>query len=379
MNSEDRRHQIAYRQRNDKFTLDSYKWSGVDYDSSMNVQSIIFKEFQPELSLNAGKLIKNGIDTLISGAKLPLEVLFGKTKLDSNGVAQPGSVGGRAISNIAGAAATYGIFKAMDRVPDKTKSGLDDIGNNIYKKLFSGTVLREFHFPYLNDTYLQSSKGTWSNENLGSSVGGIEMSNQMLGLNIPSIPSWTNDDQTVEQSLEFYLLNDTVKDLLDNFKMVHTLLPGTLWMQNGLVQRSPNIYQVYIPGRTMCYFASLDVTIECVGKLRVVPLAGKTINSTFKGINESTLFPDAYKVTIKWKNITPNNFNAYEAFMNNVSSKVTVNTGEQQDAFNSGGNIVDAVSEVFSSKEQDEDARKKSYDTINSQLNSYINKYRSKE
>ena len=92
---------------------------------------------------------------------------------------------------------------------------------------------------------------------------------------------------------------------------MHFML-GTQWMQleNGFIQ-GPNVYNVLCPGRFNLLWASVGSEITCVGKLRKNNFMSTRYKDSIKSINEDVLWPDAWKITIRIKDLTPNNFNMY--------------------------------------------------------------------
>jgi hypothetical protein len=78
-----------------------------------------------------------------------------------------------------------------------------------------------------------------------------------------------------------------------------------------------NVYNVLCPGRFNFLWAALSSEITFEGKLRKnktisknIRMAGTTAD-TIKSITDDMLWPDAWKITITIKDLTPNNFNTY--------------------------------------------------------------------
>jgi hypothetical protein len=97
---------------------------------------------------------------------------------------------------------------------------------------------------------------------------------------------------------------------MDNFKFLNSIISGAFWLQMDYVQKSPNVYDVEVPGRFHSYYAALGVEVSHVGKLRTNPSVSLSMNS-LKSLNENTLYPDAYKMTLNIVDLCPNNFNNY--------------------------------------------------------------------
>jgi hypothetical protein len=64
-------------------------------------------------------------------------------------------------------------------------------------------------------------------------------------------------------------------------------------------------------GRFNILWAAINATIQCVGQLRKNNYMYKTYHRTLKSIEVDTLYPDAWKITLDIKDLTPNNFNTY--------------------------------------------------------------------
>jgi hypothetical protein len=78
--------------------------------------------------------------------------------------------------------------------------------------------------------------------------------------------------------------------------------------------RSPNVYHVLCPGRFQIYWAAIDVTVTFEGKLRKNKAASKYFMDKIKSIDEDMLWPEAWKVDVSIKDLTPNNFNLYAEY-----------------------------------------------------------------
>ena len=90
------------------------------------------------------------------------------------------------------------------------------------------------------------------------------------------------------------------------------------WKVGMGLSQSPNLFRVECPGRFQQLFVSLDVEVTFEGKQRTSLLYTKLAGSDQIGmVNANTLFPDAYKISIKAKDLTPNCFNIYMNYLRN--------------------------------------------------------------
>jgi hypothetical protein len=117
--------------------------------------------------------------------------------------------------------------------------------------------------------------------------------------------------------------------LVNNFTFLNSLVAGNFWVQLGMIQQSPNLYDVVVPGRFHKYFCAIGIEVDYVGKCRTNETAVEEINRAGgPDVNLSEkdmLFPDAYKITISVRDLSPNNFNLFLENMN--IDKVTLGSG----------------------------------------------------
>ena len=108
----------------------------------------------------------------------------------------------------------------------------------------------------------------------------------------------------------FYLINKDDYSLEKNFQFLQAFYAGTQWLQYpmGFI-KGPNVYNVLCPGRFNILWASVGSTITYEGKLRKNTLMYKTYGDKIKSITADNLWPEAWKIDIKIKDLTPNNFN----------------------------------------------------------------------
>ena len=306
------------------FSLKDYNWSD-EYNPSaisdlslLPIQTMTLTEFQPEFVFQWGKtndmkvaVIEKGIDML-------------------------GTVG--ALAKQVGEVALYaGATSKNNDTQNEYKNNPGKVVGlpiDFVKKLFAGTYINSFQIPFFNDTYLKANTiGNWSAGGAAQALGekAAEIVKQSMNIDFPTTPTWqisdtaTRDDITVE----YYLINNTTDNLNRNFRFLNSIISGAYWVQMDYVQKSPNVYDVVVPGRFHIYFAAIAVEITHVGKLRTNSSIS-TSNPTVKSINTETLFPDSYKIQIIIKDLSPNNFNNYvDYLMNGADSQVTVGQNKE--------------------------------------------------
>ena len=312
------------------FTMNRYKWAHDSINTAdserKNVQKIILEEFQPNFIYDIGKVIDSSkalgllIDAAVGfgGAGLAAALQVAKVNMYNN-LATQYSVG-------AGAAL--------------------DVPITFIEKYFEGSILNSFEMPFINDRYLHAdTTNNWSTAGseryLGSKINSVLK--EHMNMDFPTTPTWTLGDykgDTLEYN--FYLINDTESDLINNYTFLNALISGAYWIQMDLLQKSPNVYRVTVPGRFIWIYAAMGVDVKMQGKLRRVyniplPSAGGLLS------DGDTLFPDAYYVTITLRNLAPENFNTYLNYPDK-GSKRNINVTDKKVKSRVGvGDIVDAA------------------------------------
>lgn len=286
------------------YTLNDYKWtdsygSGVNYEENP-MPKLIITEFQPEKSVPWGKLIDNlskwtaGLTNILGGA----------------GATGMGLV----------AAATQDALIEKYTANTTVNSQLlrsDNISMQFVQNLLKGQYLSSYELPFFDNTYIQAN--TTANWSSGGSEAmmGQEMSRVMQetsNVNFPMTPTWskTGDDGFDIQS-EFHLINSDTDALKRNFGFLHAFAAGAFWVQVGLVQFPPNLYDVYCPGRFHKYWCAMGITVTYEGKQRQNIGLVDYMRSAYSlnGMTRDFTFPEAYKVTVSFKDLTPNNYNVW--------------------------------------------------------------------
>jgi hypothetical protein len=114
---------------------------------------------------------------------------------------------------------------------------------------------------------------------------------------------------------EFYLVNTNKQWLIKNFQFIQAFFAGAEWLHmKHCVVRPPNVYHVLCPGRFQIYWAAMDIDVTFEGKLRKHQEASKELSKYSKAIDENMLWPEAWKVRVEIKDLTPNNFNLYAEY-----------------------------------------------------------------
>jgi hypothetical protein len=152
---------------------------------------------------------------------------------------------------------------------------------------------------------------------------------------------------------EFYLVNTNTSWLKQNFKFIQAFYAGSEWLHLPFCQiRPPNVYHVLCPGRFQIYWAAIDLKITFEGKLRKNEEASKFFRDEgILSIDENMLWPEAWKVEITIRDLTPNNFNVYAEYYEHGFKAEEIATLEKDiglieaigDAFNHMKNLADEM------------------------------------
>ena len=323
------------------FGIDDYNWS---YENSLRmvnkdgVQKMVIYEFQPDPIYDIGKLIDGFFGSV---GKAFADKSPASTVTDAKGWL------GEFMGGIVAGAAQGFLAPATEQL--LMKQYYNDPQNaiefpmHLIKQLFPGVYLNTFEMPYFDELYLDSQpdRGNWT-------MGGSErvmgkaakkFVTEMMNIDFPTAPAWDHSIQSgkgFNMKNKFYLINDTTDNLVKNFKFLNAMISGTFWIQLSVMQKSPNLYKVIVPGRFTKWFCDIGATVTMDGKLRMNPAAvgkinnnanvstnninvksGQKFDTSFKSLKPTTLFPDVYKVEMAITDLTPNHFNQYMDYMIN--------------------------------------------------------------
>lgn len=174
-----------------------------------------------------------------------------------------------------------------------------------------------------------------------------------------------------EVSVKFDLFNDTAEAAMMNFIFVNTIVPNNKWIQYGLFQHSPHLYDVKIEGYNRLFACSADFTVKQAGVLRDMPEKWihkliwdhGHIDMQVGGFEEMVKtqrlikVPDVYQVEMKFKSLLPANFNnwmyMYAQNNNHINSEF-VSSPYQKSAMSSilskaVGGLVDGMDKAWDS------------------------------
>lgn len=135
-----------------------------------------------------------------------------------------------------------------------------------------------------------------------------------MGIDYPANPKFTPDMNSSQQiSTEFFLINSNSSWLKKNFQFIQAIFAGTMWLHmKYCIIQSPNVYHVLCPGRFQMYWAAMDSEVTFEGKLRKnEKVSEELMKLGVKSVDKGMLWPDAWKIRLTIRNLTPNSFNLY--------------------------------------------------------------------
>ena len=232
---------------------------------------------------------------------------------------------------------------SLSELDEATLNELRNIPNNMFSQTVEGAMSRptekhegsryyvgKYDIPYFGNRFLSSdTTGSWSMGNLASNN---EYLVNDLTMNVQDIPTWKyNQGQAKELNVDFYLLNKNIADTIKNMKFLFSFAAGAYWIQTSLIgYRSPNLYRLFCPGRFLMLYAAMGIDIEFVGKVRRYTTEDAKVlfgnNTGFEPLNvminrmSSCNIPESYKISVKFKDLTPNAFNIQAAYFTDTQT-----------------------------------------------------------
>ena len=305
------------------------------------VPTVRLYEFQPNNSISElgnlfGDMFKF-FDNLFSGESEKNYTLIGMKKLFSE----------EGMSEL--------IRKVTGMSPEDlqgTKGQVISIPEFFYRNLIGGFYTAQYDLPFFQQTGYLNGMGDqgWESRSLKqrlfpAGLSGIldKFSDVASSFDIASKPKWTMDGSgpaMEEVTFEFMLFNHTAEDVIKNIKLIHSLCGGNMWIQKSFKQLSPSLYDIEVPSRYRYYFCKAMIKAEYSGKQRLAP---QGLIQQFSADRESLdiqinpnafkYVPDAYKMTITFQPLIPNNFNTYLNYLSNDTNRISVGDNRESVGF----------------------------------------------
>lgn len=286
----------------------------------MGIQPIIINEFQPDIMWYGTKLAQSIIKDFAGASGLAKKIGDLKSSITN--------LAGNTLNAGGEAALIYAQNIMLDKY-SKNPSELYNLSNmdgyvvdkpiQMIKDMFKqGRWLNTYELPFISPNYLVSNVAhNWT-------TGGLEMKldtetadflKNKMNMDVPTNPMFKIPDigktGFSDITFEFTLLNLNEEWLSKNFEFLHAFFAGTQWLQfPGGTIKSTNVYNIYCPGRFHIFWAALNMSVTVDGKLRECAYMSHKYNK-IKSIDKNTLWPEAWKISVTIKDLTPNNFNTY--------------------------------------------------------------------
>lgn len=256
---------------------------------------------------------------------------------------------------------------------------------SIYYKMQSCTTSNIYELPYIKaDNVLYSSNGSpgWDTANAGfrflpKALTSLPLIGNLLGQMFGNIGiSWTpwwnasTGNATPEKDvvITFDLFNDTAEAAAINFVFINTIIPNNKWIQYGLFQHSPHIYDIKLEGYNRLFACTGDFDVKYKGVLRDMSdywfdnILAKYINTNTTiltqflndcKINKLIKIPDVYEVTLTFKSLLPSNFNQYLfTLVKNDNIKTVYNKSPVHEMSELPGILTDATVNLINGAKQ---------------------------
>lgn len=211
-----------------------------------------------------------------------------------------------------------------------------------------------YELPFYSDYFLSTDgrKGwktggaeLWYGRNLA------QLAARFASIGYPTTPDWEFEPNFENLDFTFHLINDSPEATLKNTIWLYSLVAGTMYVQieneqvdltkadqqtvNMLTMavtkyltsissffKSPNVYEIVVPGRLRWLWCSMSVNVKCVGKLYKDGLT-RTNGATESMADNGAAFPEAYKVEVSFQSLLPQSFNQFNYFLTTKSSAQT--------------------------------------------------------
>ena len=244
----------------------------------------------------------------------------------------------------------------------------------LYYRLQSCTTTNIYELPYTDwGSPLYSSNGGPGWE--GVNAFGIKSALSLIGsilppVNIQMAPFYNAyaGENTPEDgiTISFDLFNDNAKAAMNNFIFVNTIIPQNRWLQYGLLQQSPCLYDIRIDGVKRLYLCtgSFKVTYPQGCVLRAPPQkwmydlfkthGNRCINNIYADFEiaierEHIRIPDVYHVELQFKSLMPANFNTFLFQYAENQNNLTIYSKKARDESNLVSIVKDAPKNIAES------------------------------
>lgn len=329
--------------KSNHFGINDIHFSPLQNDPSFNVPIMILIEKQPRYPIYYGN-IGNALVNLTTGLKNFLSSILsksGKASLGGSVLSELASQGGEIAAKMLG----NKRIEQISKNPSEYYSNVDQYMNNI-KNLFTtvnGSKICSYELPFLSEYFLEADGDAgWQATGMDAQFGDLAKTMTNYNIGFPITPNWTYDSKRLSTEFTFNLINDTSDNLKDNLEFIHAILPGMMHVlvngsemgkESSLQQmgsnilgavttlfKSPNVYEVIVPGRFRWLWCTAQMNIKYKGKIynedmsNLIGGASEKNKSGYEYLNiEPGLiaFPEAYEVEMTINSLLPQSFNEF--------------------------------------------------------------------
>lgn len=246
-----------------------------------------------------------------------------------------------------------------------------DVFTNMFATETSGGII-SYEVPFFSDYWMEvDGESGWrrpgAEMTLGKSLGSIAAS--LANINFPNTPDWEYTPQYPRVDFEFHLINDTTENLRKNLMWLSSILPGMMYVQlsatEGILQndgkgsrlmntmkdainkltsfyKSPNVYEIMVPGRFRWLWSTMSMDVKCVGKIFADNVKTGVAGFDFSGVG----FPEAFKLSVSLNSLVPQAFNTYAYFLNTESPITGTTTQTEIDSTKILNDIKDVADKI---------------------------------
>lgn len=280
--------------------------------------------------------------------------------------------GGTGADIVANSAQLIGKGMSNARISEISQNPAEYWGQRSYINRFKDLFVTEtekgiitYEVPFFSEYWVETDgEAGWKRPGAEMMLG-KNMSNfvaSMANVGFPSTPDWEFTPHYPSLKVEFHLINDTIEHLENHLRWLNSFTTGQMYVQvdySGLADamdkakekvegntklntkqkqsvnklsnavkqvlanystlyKSPNVYEIIVPGRLRWLWSTISAEVTCVGKL-YAPGGGNDGTKLRTGLKAYddvlSAFPEAFKVSVDIRSLVPQAFNTYYYFL----------------------------------------------------------------
>lgn len=247
---------------------------------------------------------------------------------------------GESVKGITGFAAQYGGKTLANRAVSNTNpDAYWNNSNQTYldrlKNLFTVdnvAGIKTYEMPFFSEYFIDANGDQgWERGGAEAMLGAAaETLETYASVGYPTTPNFRYNPYYQTVNFSFHLINQTSSDLNKNLKFLMTIMPGMMMVLINNVNvassldksvinqvasdvsslfKSPNVYEVMVPGRFRWLWSTMQMEVSCVGKIFSDP----SISGIMKAYTDQNVvgMPEAFKVDVTLRSLLPQTFNEF--------------------------------------------------------------------